>query len=421
MRTLSLVLLIIAMLGCTSEAGPPPRVDPEGAERIGSSKERLTVDAAPPADVQAVAFSNSVFALKLYHELGGNDPGNLFFSPHSISSAFAMLYAGAEGDTQAQMSDALEFRLEEPALHRAFNALDLTLASRERDKVALRIVNRNFVQRGYPVLPTYLDVLAENYGAEFFGLDIAQNPEGARGTINKWVSINTNMRIPELFPEGSIESSTVMVLTNAVYFNAAWHHSFHPRDTSDAAFTRRDGSTVSVPLMYMQEDLGYAEGAGWKAVELPYAGEELALVAILPESLESFEGSLDAAGLKAILDSLHEEDTEVWLPRLSYGSKFSLIETLQNLGMIDAFAPGAADLSGIDGTRDLYVQAAIHAANIDVNEEGTEAAAATGIGIGITSVPVTQQIRLDRPFVFLILDRATRSVLFLGRVADPTA
>jgi serpin B len=413
--------LIVAMLGCTSEAGPPPRVDPEGAERIGSNKARLTVDASPPADVEAVAFSNLVFALKVYRELGANDPDNLFFSPHSISSAFAMLYAGAEGDTEAQMREALEFRLEEPSLHRAFNALDLTLASRERDEVALRIVNRNFVQRGYPVLPTYLDVLAENYGAEFFGLDIAQNSEGARNTINKWVSINTNERIPELFPEGSIHPSTRMVLTNAVYFNAAWHHSFNPRDTNDAPFTRRDGSSVTVPLMYQQEDLNYAEGAGWKAVELPYAGEELALVAILPESLESFEGSLDAASLKAILDSLHEEDTEVWLPRLSYGSKFSLIEMLQNLGMVDAFSAGAADLSGIDGTRDLYVQAALHAANIDVNEEGTEAAGATGIGIGITSVPVTQQIRLDRPFVFLILDRATRAILFLGRVVDPTA
>jgi serpin B len=421
-RTTFLLLVICAVLGCTTDASSPPPASPPGdADRIGSSKERLSADAAPAADVEALAFSNLVFAVKMYRELSANDPGNVFFSPHSISTAFGMLYAGAEGATATQMADALEYRLAEPELHHAFNALDLTLDSREREGVTVRVVNGLFVQRDYPVLPAYLDVLAEDYGAEMYGLEIAQRPEEARATINQWVSDHTNARIPELFPSGTITAASRLVLTNAVYFNAAWQYEFDPSLTEDAPFALRDGSSTTASLMYMQTDLDYAEGEGWQAVALPYAGEELALVAILPDDLASFEGTLDAAGLKAILDSLHEEDTKVWLPRFSYGQKVILNSTLQDLGMVDAFRDGAADFSGIDGTRSLAIQAAIHEANIDVTEAGTEAAAATGISIGITSVPVTQMVRLDRAFVFAIIDRATRAVLFLGRMANPDA
>jgi serpin B len=408
---------------CTQEAPAEdgPILPPAEADVAASQKARLSAMSASAAEIDQLTRDNAAFAVDMYHALRTDSPGNLFFSPHSISLAFAMLYAGAEGDTEAQMRETMHYTTAEPSLHHAFNALDLALASRNREGVRLRVVNAAWGDRGYLFLPEYLDTLAENYGAGMYLLDIAEDAEGARGVVNQWVADNTAGRIEELMPAGTINAATRLVLTNAVYFKGQWKEEFDPASTRSEPFHRLDGTDVAVDLMTQEESLGYLQGDGWAAVEMPYAGDALSLVAVVPDDLAAFEAALSAELLIDITRGVSPATVRVWFPRLSYGSKASLRAVLEGMGMTDAFSAGTADLSGIDGTRNLFVQAAIHEANIDVNEEGTEAAAATGISAGPTSVPVVQEVRADRPFVYAIIDRQTGAILFLGRVLDPTA
>ncbi len=434
MRTIPLLVAVLVIGGCTSattsrdtSAGPSEAsgasAPPSDATVAESQKARLTADAAAPANVQNVSDDNLAFGVSLYRELAAEEGAeNVFFSPHSISTAFSMLYAGAAGNTKAEMQQVFSLNTPEPELHHAMNALDLYLDERnETDGVTLRVVNATWGQRGYGFLPSFLDVLAESYGSSIYLLDFRVDPEGSRETINAWVSDNTNERIEELLPEGIITPATVLTLTNAVYFNAAWHHEFDPAHTRDASFTTLDGSVVDAPLMTQQAELGYAAGSGYQAVALPYAGEELSLVAILPDDLSAFEAGFTSEGLRQVVANLTVGTTEVWFPRLSYGATTDLKSVLQALGMVDAFS-GSADLSGIDGTRNLFVSAAVHEANIDVTEEGTEAAAATAVVVGDDdSAAGIPQVRFERPFLFAIVDGPTGAVLFLGRVVNPLA
>jgi serpin B len=415
--------LALLLSGCGAPAA--------GGELAKSNQARETSPSVGTADSGALAAGNTAFALGLYQQLRGEED-NLFFSPYSISVALAMAYAGARGETERQMADALHYTLPQDTLHPAFNALDLELASRgggargrHGEPFRLHIANALWGQTGYSFLPDFLDLLAENYGAGMRLVDFRTSPEPSRVTINDWVADQTEDRIRDLIPSGVINTATRLVLTNAIYFDAAWESTFEKDATHPGEFTRLDGTRVNVDMMHQSHDFLYGEGDGYQAVELPYDGHELAMVVLLPTEsrFAEFEESLDAEELAAILGGLAPNEVRLTMPRYKYESAFQLKDALSAMGMADAFVPGAADLSGMDGTRNLFIQQVIHKALVRVDEEGTEAAAATAVAIGMLSAPPQRivEVVIDRPFIFLIRDRKTGTILFLGRVLNPTA
>jgi len=409
-------------------ATPKPSAPP--AEIVRSGKQRvMSPDVAGP-DLAQVISGNSAFAFDLYQQLR-EAKGNLFYSPYSISLALAMTYAGARGQTERQMADALHFMLSQDRLHPAFNALDLELARRgkgaegkDEGGFRLNIVNAIWGQGGYEFVAQFLEILAEHYGAGLRTLDFVNAPEESRVTINDWVSEQTEGRIKDLIPQGVINTLTRLVLTNAIYFNAAWSNPFEPELTADGPFYVLDGSQVTVPMMRQTESLGYAEGDGYQAVELPYDGEELSMVVLLPQAGEfgPFEGSLSAELVDGILSDLTHRQVALTMPRFEFESGFGLKDTLAAMGMPDAFSQ-TADFSGMTGGRDLFIADVIHKAFVSVDEAGTEAAAATAVVMELTAAMPEEpiEVTIDRPFVFLIRDIGTGAVLFVGRVLNPSA
>jgi len=396
---------------------------------IQSDKQRDTSPNVNEADLATVVDGNSGFGFDLYQALR-EEGGNLFFSPYSISLALAMTYAGARGETAQQMADTLHFTLSQDRLHPAFNSLDIELSQRgegakgkDGEGFRLHIVNAIWGQEGYKFLSEFLDVLAENYGAGLRPLDFASAPEESRITINNWVSDQTEGRIEDLIPQGLIDALTRLVLTNAIYFNAAWQHPFNEDMTEDGPFYLLDGGEVTLPMMKQTESFSYAEGDGYQAIELPYDGGELSMVILLPRAgqFETFEDSLDAQRVDAILKQLEGRRVALTMPRFEFESSFGLKEALAAMGMPVAFS-GDADFSGMTGNRDLYIADVIHKAFVSVDEAGTEAAAATAVVMRLTALPGTPvAVTVDRPFVFLIRDIETGAILFVGRMVAPSA
>ncbi len=408
----------------------PERVQPAVAETIGSDKPRITAPDMDPAEKALLIEGNSAFAFDLYQQLR-EEEGNLFYSPHSISLALAMTYAGARDETAAQMADTLNFLLEQDELHPAFNSLDMELAARgEGDEgFRLNIVNATWGQKDYDFLESFLDVLAENYGAGLRILDFMEETEESRLAINRWVSDQTEERIQDLIPQGAIDELTRLVLTNAIYFNADWQHPFEKRRTSDGPFYLLDGNQVSVPMMTQTRSLGYARGQGYQAVELLYDGGELSMVILLPDSGEfsTFEEHIDALRVAAVMDDLQSRRVALTMPKFEFESDFDLRHTLQTMGMTDPFTPPCpftgegADFTGMTDNRELFITDIVHKAFVAVDEEGTEAAAATGVIVAPTAMPPPPdvEVTIDRPFIFLIRDIETCAILFVGRVLNP--
>ncbi len=419
--TTTSLLAFLMLAACGDEEAP---TDPVGATVLRSEMARITSPDVPATDIDAVAEGNRAFAFDLYSELRDED-GNLFMSPYSISVALAMTYAGAEGNTETQMRDVMHF-IDEARLHPALNATDLALMSRgdeasgsDDGPFRLNVVNATWGQTGYTFLPSYLDVLGENYGAPMYLLDFSSDPEGSRMVINDWVEERTENRIQELIPMGVITPITTLVLTNAIYFNAAWNQPFEESNTDDGAFTRLDGNTVTVPMMFQDEEHRYAEGEGYRVVELAYDEPDLAMVLVLPDEgrFDEIEAGLNETTYQTIMSELSDYRVAVTMPKFEYESAFGLNDALMALGMTDAFS-GAADFSGMDGTHTLFIQSVLHKAFIAVNEAGTEAAAATAVVVGRVSAPEPAEIALDRPFLYFIVDRPTGELLFLGRVLE---
>jgi serpin B len=296
--TVLAAILVLSTVSCSQTQGY--------GQEAKSDKEHDNSPNVSDSALETLVSGNNEFALELYRQLSANDDGNLFFSPYSLSLALAMTYAGAEGTTEEQMADTLNFILDEEDLHAAFNKLAIELASRgegdsskDEEGFKLNIVNAIWGQVEYEFLSDYLDTLAVNYGAGLRLLDYASDPEACRQTINEWVSQQTEGKIEDLIKEGIISEVTRLVLTNAIYFNAAWEYPFDEDNTADGTFYLADGSTVTVPMMHQTEDFNYAEGDGYQAVELKYDGNELSMVIILPEegSFEQFEAALDSQKL----------------------------------------------------------------------------------------------------------------------------
>ena len=417
----------------TPTATVGPTTVPTMSEELRSAKERAA-PSADDTDLAALVSGNGTFAFDLYQNFRDED-GNLFFSPHSISLALAMPYAGARGETERQMAGTLNFLLPQDSLHPAFNALDLELASRGKGAQGkdgkgfrLNMVNAVWGQRGCTFHPAFLDVLAESYGAGVRTMDFLGSPEGSRSTINDWVSDQTEERIKDLIPEGGISASTRMVLTNAIYFNAAWYYPFDEENTGVRPFHLLDDSTVHVPMMRQVESFGYVAGDGYQALELLYDGNEMSMVIMLPDRgrFSEFEESLDADVVSGVVKDLRSRPISLSMPKFEFRSKFSLPNTLTAMGMPDAFNQSKADFSGMGinecpgGGGRPYISDVVHQAFVLVEEEGTEAAAATAVVVNVTSVPPPPiVVSIDRPFIFIIRDLKTGAVLFVGRVLDP--
>jgi serpin B len=426
-KILIIVLALVLLLPMIAS------VQPAAGEVLKSDKERITSPDVSTNEQALLVEGNSAFAFELYQKLVEQLEGqeaNLFYSPYSISLALAMTYAGASGETAQQMADTLQFLLEQASLHPAFNWLDAELASRgegaqgkDGEGFRLNIVNAIWGQKDYEFLPAFLDVLAENYGAGLRILDFITETEKSRLTINDWVSDQTEGRIKDLIPPGAIDALTRLVLTNAIYFNAAWEHPFDEKMTADGPFNLLDGEQVIVPMMKQTESFGYTEGEGYQAVELPYDGGELSMVILLPEAgkFEAFEEGLQSQQVDAIISDLRHIEVTLTMPKFEFDSEFSLKDTLAEMGMPIAFS-SSADFSGMTGKRELSISDVMHKAFVAVDEAGTEAAAATAVIVGLTAVPEPLvDVTVDRPFIFLIRDIETGAVLFVGRVLNPGA
>ncbi len=419
-------LLIIAAI-LLAACQPVPNGNGSGMLLKSDKPRNEAVEIDSEASRELVA-GNHQFAIDIYQKIKEQD-GNIVFSPFSISMALAMVYGGARGTTAEQIAAVMHLPQNEAEIHAAFNWLDQTLENRaagpegkKNSGFELSIANSIWGQKGFAFQQEYLDLLAVNYGAGLRAADFVSDPNGSRRAINDWVSDETRKKIQDLLPEGSVTGDTRLVLANAIYFNAPWKDEFKKADTQELPFNLLNGSQVVVPMMHAKKNYGYTYGDGYRAVALPYRGDQVAMLIILPDegNFGSFEEELSAELLSNIIGEMSYDEVNLTLPKFTFETKLSLVDTLVSLGMVDAFDSQNADFSGIDGQRDLVITDAVHKAFIDVNEEGTEAAAATGIVVGLTSFKEENIILVDRPFLYAIFDKVTDSILFFGRVTDPS-
>jgi serpin B len=375
---------------------------------------------------EALVESNTAFALDLYQRLK-DTKGNIFFSPYSISTALAMTYAGARENTAKQMADVLHFTLDQNNLHPTFAKLETWLKEiQEKGDVQLNVANSLWPQKGYSFLEEYLTLSEKYYRVTITPLDYRQAVEEARKIINQWVEEKTKDKIKNLIKPGILNPLTRLVLVNAIYFKGNWASQFDEKRTKDDTFYLLSGQRVQVPLMAMaqKKEFRYAETESLQVLELPYVGEDLSMIVLLPrknDGLPELEKHLTPETLMQWTTGLRKQEVQVFLPKFKMTSQFRLDRTLAAMGMRDAFDPSKANFSGMDGRRNwLHIGAVIHKAFVDVNEEGTEAAAATAVAMRITmALQPPPLFRADHPFIFLIRDNKTGSILFIGRVLDP--
>ncbi len=371
------------------------------------------------SDVETVVQGNTEFALALYQKLR-TEEGNLFFSPHSISTALAMTYAGARGNTAVQMAQALRFLLEQKPLHPAFALLEAELRDiGKKGHIQLKFANALWPHVAYPFLEAFLALTKQYYGVLITPVDYG-DVETACGIINAWVEEKTENKIQELIPLGMLDALTTLVLVNAIYFKGNWASQFDPGRTRATPFWVTTEVSVQVPMMTQEHEFRYGEGDSLQVLELPYAESDLSMVILLPtemDGLARLEERLTVQNLARWTKELWSTKVEVFLPRFEMTFPFRLDDTLQSMGMVDAF--GSADFSGMDGTKSLYIGAVLHKAFVAVNEEGTEAAAATAVMMTRGLPAPSPVFRVDHPFIFMIRENHMGSILFLGRVVNP--
>ncbi|MBT8241674.1 MAG: serpin family protein, partial [Acidimicrobiia bacterium] len=395
---------------------------------IASDISRADPD-APMADVSMAAAGLIDFATDLYANLAEQD-GNLVFSPVSVYLALAMTYAGAAGSTAEEMAETLGDELDEAAFHSAVNVLDQALEARNREAtefegpVELSLANSLWGQAGMTFEQAFLDLLGRDYGAGIRLVDFIDPAarEEARLAINNWVAGETNDRIEELVAEGVLDAMMRLVLVNAVYLNAAWMTPFEEEATSEGDFHLLDGSVTQTQLMNMSTMLRFAEGASWRAVELPYAGNELAMLVIVPDegSFADVETALEADLLDSVTAGFEHQQVMISLPKFDVRFQVGLIPALRAMGLTEATG-SSADFSGMTGGKDLFISDVVHEAWISADEAGTEAAAATAVMMSLTAAPAEPiEFVVDRPFLFVLHDIETGSILFMGRVVDPS-
>jgi serpin B len=392
-------------------------------------------------ETSSVAEGGNAFAVELYNKLAEKE-GNLFFSPASIHTALGMTYAGAKNQTASQMAATLHFekagqnihnefaamikKLNTPRMVRSYEMVGKRPKRIEKPAYQLVIANALWGQKGYPWKKDFLNLTATSYGAGLQEVDFAKQSEAARKIINAWVEKQTKDRIKDLIPQGVLNAMTRLVLTNAIYFKANWAEKFSKHSTKDKPFNVSAAQKVVVPMMFQKENFRYMETDAFQALEMSYKARELAMVVFLPRrvnGLGQFEKSMIPGKIDSWLERLKGEEVEVTFPKFEFTSSFGLSKILVALGMKDAFAPLKADFSGMTSAEKVFISDVIHKAFVAVDEEGTEAAAATAVMMAGAAAPMPKPkpkiFKADRPFVFIIRHNKTGAILFIGRVVNP--
>jgi serpin B len=401
-------LCLVVAIGCKVSVSTKKQGDPTNPQRL------------------VVAKDNNSFAIDLYRNLREKE-GNLFFSPTSISTALAMTYGGAREKTAEEMAKTLHFSLTGKDLHPACASLiaELNGAGTSPDKrgYQLNVANALWGMKGYGFNQEFVDLCKDHYEAGLQEVDFADS-EKARKTINDWIEEKTQKKIQDMIKSGVLSGDTRLVLTNAIYFKGDWALQFDKQRTKDDDF-HVGGKTVKVPMMHNKLDAKIFEDASLQALNLPYKGKELSMIVILPkkkDGLADLEKTLSLEKITEWVDKAHQQDdVNVWLPKFKMTTDIPLAAELQKLGMKAAFNSGGADFSGIPekAAKSIFLGAVLHKAFVEVNEEGTEAAASTVVELKKSSEPIVTNFRADHPFLFLIRDNRNSSILFMGRVTNP--
>ena len=399
------MLILIQFVACNS-----------GEENSFPAKEKANV---APEKVQQQAQNNNTFAWELYQKLVTKSPDkNVFYSPYSISTALAMTYAGAKGNTAQEMQQTLHLLESDP--HQAFSGL-IDLIQAQSNHYKLNVANALWGQNNYKFLPSFLDATGKNYGAGLHKVDFVSQTEQARQTINSWVAQNTEGKIKDLLGPNAVTDQTRLVLTNTIYFKGDWSSAFDTEATTKDVFHINAETTTKIDMMTQKpKDFAYYEEDGLQAIELPYKGDDVAMYIYLPQELTSFDKEISTQKMQQITKQMRK--TKVWIkmPKFKTRYKLDTKEILQEMGMKDAFAL-SADFSGMNGNKELRITKVIHEAFVAIDEEGTEAAAATGVVMGRKSAPrPPRRFFVNRPFVFVIVHPKTESTLFVGRIMDPS-
>lgn len=411
------------------------------AAAVLSAGSFVALQAKPPAQARPVkplvAQAGDTFGLALYAQLAGQK-GNVFFSPSSIHTALTMTYAGARNATAEQMQAVLALwrspktptreavPLPQAETHEVYKRFLETLRPGAEAGYELTVANALWGQKGYVWNEEFVKTTKDAYGAGLWVVDFAGGAEPARKAINAWVEKQTHEKIKDLLAPGTIDLMTTLVLTNAIYFKGVWAQPFEKADTQDAPFRLGSGRSVQAPLMHRKVFAGYAQAEGVQVLSLPYKGDELSMVVLLPRALDglgALEKGLTGKTLEGLLAKRRDRGVEVYLPRFTMTCEFELARTLAGMGMVDAFDASKADFSGMDGKRGLFVSAVVHKAFVEVNEAGTEAAAATALPMPVAEPNPRPEpdpiVRADHPFLFLIRHNATGAILFMGRLSEP--
>jgi serpin B len=384
----------------------------------------VLVSQAGDTDMRDLVQGNTTFALDMYHQVRARE-GNIFFSPYSISTAFAMTYTGARSTTAEQMAEVLHFSFDPCQLHPAFHELQTHFNTLQESRpFRLNITNALWIQKDYALLQEFKDLNQKYYGANLFNLNFKGDPEGSRLKINDWVEDKTEGKIKDLLPGGVIKTLTRLVLTNTIYFKAEWEHTFNADKTEEQDFWISAEDKIKVRMMTQKAPLGYWENETLQVLEIPYVQRDLSMIVCLPrkrDGLPDLESKLTTETLQEWTSGLERQHVNIFFPKFTTTQNLNLKEILLALGMVDAFTD-AADFSGMESKKELHITDALHKAFIDVDEKGTEAAAATAVVMGITSIrppEVVPEFRADHPFLFLIRDNRTESILFMGRLTQP--
>ena len=388
----------------------------------------INIPATGDAGMKVVE-ANNQFALDLYSALVDENPGdNIFFSPWSISSALAVTYEGAKGSTADEIRSVFHFPADESTMRNGYQEITDGINS-GNSGFTLKTANALWAEETYTFLPSYLDTADRYYSARVTNLNFVNSPEESRQTINRWVEDQTAHRIKNLLPAGSILPETTLVITNAIYFKGTWATEFNEEDTASEDFRVSPTTTISVPMMKQTAEgaeFWYAETSSFQVLGMPYTsqgGKELSMLVLLPTDgdLEGAEESLDAGTISGLRQALDYQEVKVWFPKFKLETGYQMADMLSEMGMPSAFNPGVADFSGMDGTKSLAISQVFHKAYVDVNEEGTEAAAATAVVMDRSIAPAdpVPVFRADHPFIFLIVDNENGNILFMGRVTNP--
>jgi serpin B len=426
----ALIILSIFFAGCAGKLPEQP---------VSPTVEKTPIEQTPTPFIEteagstkAVADANNRFAFDLYSRLAKDKEYtscNIFFSPFSLSSALAITYEGSRGKTADEIRSVFYFPANDSTRREGFAGLNAGINS-GHPGYSLRTANALWAEKTYPFLPDYISTAERSYDAKTTNLDFRGHPEDSRITINTWVEDKTEDRIRDLIPDGVIDPMTRLVITNAIYFKGDWVTQFDKNKTSDADFMTIPGKTVRVPMMQQtgdEADYLYAENRDLQMLSMPYmhtTGKELSMIVLLPkaDNLTTTEASLSVNTLSALEQSAISRRVMVYFPKFNLKTKYSLPDTLGAMGMPTAFT-GNADFSGMDGTKNLLISDVIHQAFVDVNEEGTEAAAATAVVMKLAALPANPEpvpvFRADHPFIIIIQDDETGSILFMGRVVNP--